>query len=129
MNKLSEMIADRQIDVEELAAANDLIERAKLVTEGIGAARKNILFPMGENEISCYHYTDSECEYTVWASVTNDGTFVCSGNFGEGPQPIGRCNLTSFRKVFLAFEESELFAEHLMRFLNQEIEKAKRESK
>lgn len=122
MNKLATLIAKGEITVEELASAKKLIERADLVTNGIKACSKTLVFPFGVSEINCYSYTDSAGEYEAWGTCTSDGTFTCSCNWG-GNHVVGRCNLTNFTEVFMAFENSE-FAYDLHRFLLQQIEKA-----
>ena len=122
MNKLAKLIAEGTITVEELANAEKLIERAKLVTEGINACKKTLVFPFGTKEITCYEYTDSAGEYSSWGSCTNDGVFTCSCNWG-GNHKTGSCNLTNFSEVFMAFENNE-FAHDLAKFLRQQIEKA-----
>ena len=122
MNKLATLIANGDITVEELASANELIERANLVTQGIEACKKTLMFPLGVNNINCYSYTDSAGEYEAWGNCSNNGTFTCSCNWG-GNHVIGCCNLTNFDEVFLAFENEE-FAHDLNRFLLQQINKA-----
>lgn len=62
MNKLATLIAKGEITVEELVSAKELIERAELVTNGIKACRKTLMFPFGVSEINCYSYTDSAGE-------------------------------------------------------------------
>ena len=122
MNKLANLISTGKITVEELANAKDLIERAQFVVTALEACQKNILFPIGVNEIPCYSFMDSAGEYEAWGSCTSDGTFTCSCNWG-GNHVIGKCNLTNFEEVFMAFENEE-FARDLKRFLNCQIEKA-----
>lgn len=115
MNKLTDLILKGEITVQELANANELIERAELVTKGINACKKTIVFPLGVNEVNCYSYMDSAGEYEAWGSCTLDGVFTCSCNWG-GNHVIGKCNLTDFSEVFVAFENSD-FAHNLRRFL------------
>lgn len=122
MNKLANLIANGEITVEELANATELIERAELVTKGIEACKKTIVFSLGKKEIECYSYMDSAGEYQAWGSCTNDGVFTCSCNWG-GNHVIGSCNLTDYKDVFMAFENSE-FKHDLRRFLTWQIEKA-----
>ena len=122
MNKLANLIANGEITVEELANAGELIERAELVSKGLKACKRTILFPFGTDEISCYSYMDSAGEYQSWGSCTKDGVFTCSCNWG-GNHETGKCNLTNFTEVFMAFENDE-FAHDLRRFLLQQIEKA-----
>ena len=122
MNKLANLISTGKITVEELANAKDLIERAQFVVTALEACQKNILFPIGVNEIPCYSFMDSAGEYEAWGSCTSDGTFTCSCNWG-GNHVIGHCNLMNFAEVFMAFENEE-FARDLKRFLNCQIEKA-----
>ena len=122
MNKLATLIANGDITVEELASAKELIERAELVTNGIEACRKTLAFPFGVSSINCYSYMDRAGEYEAWGNCTTDGTFTCSCNWG-GNHVTGRCNLTNFAEVFMAFENEE-FAHDLRRFLRQQIEKA-----
>lgn len=121
-NKLSTMIANGEISIEELAGATELIERAKLVTEGIEACKKTISFPFGSNEVNCYHYMDSAGEYESWGTCTTDGMFTCSCNWG-GNHVTGRCNLTDYADVFKAFDNHE-FEHDLRRFLQFQIKKA-----
>ena len=121
--KLASLIADGTITVDELAEARDLIERAKLVKAGIEACKKNIIFPLGEVVVQCYHYTDCAGEYSSWGTCTYNGWFSCSCNWG-GDHIIGQCNLFDFKDVFMAFETGE-FASDLERFLRQQIKKAK----
>ena len=127
MNKLATMVANGEITVEELANIEKLIERAKLVKNGVEACKKTITFPLGKSRINCYSYMDSAGEYEAWGSVSIDGTFICDTNWG-GTHEIGRCNINDFKDVFMAFENGE-FAADLARFLNQQIEKANSESK
>ena len=123
MNKLAELIANGSISVEELASARELIERAELVTNGIAACKKTLLFPFGTSSINCYSYMDSAGEYEAWGDCSIDGNFTCFCNWG-GNHEIGSCNLTDFSEVFMAFENEE-FAHDLKRFLLQQINKAK----
>ena len=44
MNKLATLIAKGEITVQELAGAQELIDRAELVTKGINACKKTITF-------------------------------------------------------------------------------------
>ena len=126
MNKLSKMIANGTITVEELANASKLIERAKLVAEGLNACRRTIIFPLGNTEsVNCYSYTDSAGEYEAWGECSVDGTFKCFCNWG-GNHLIGKCDLTSYTDTFLAFDNEE-FSADLMRFLKQHIEKSKKQ--
>ena len=120
MNKLANLIANGKITVEELASAQNLIERAKLVTTGIEACKKTILFPIGVHEIQCYSFEDSFGEYHSWGNCTIDGIFTCYSNWG-GQHVIGTCNLTNFEDVFMGFENSE-FESDLSRFLRIQIE-------
>ena len=122
MNKLATLIANGEITVEELANAQELIERAKLVTNGITACKKTISFVLGVNKTNCYHYMDSAGEYESWGECTNEGVLTCYCNWG-GTHEIGKCNLTNFTEVFMAFDKSE-FAHDLSRFLQKQIEKA-----
>lgn len=122
MNKLATLIARGEISIEELAKATELIDRAKLVTEGIEACKKTISFPFGCTEVDCYHYIDSAGEYESWGKCTINGLFICSSNWG-GPHVIGRCNLTDYAEVFMAFENHE-FENDLKRFLELQIETA-----
>ena len=124
MNKLAEMIAEGKITIEELASATVLVERAELVKKGVEACGKTILFPFGTNKVNCYEYTDSAGEYESWGYCTSDGMFTCYCNWG-GNHETGKCNLLDFSDVFMAFENRE-FAYDLKRFLNQQIEKAKK---
>ena len=110
------------LQVEELASASELIERAELVTKGIEACKKTLTFPFGVSEISCYSYMDSVGEYEAWGNCSIDGTFTCFSSWG-GNNVTGTCNLTNFTEVFMAFENSE-FAHDLRRFLLQQIDKA-----
>lgn len=121
MNKLANLISNGTITVSELAAAHELIERAKLVNEALLACQKTLLFPFGVNELHCYSYTDRAGEYSAWGTVTRDGTFTCWCNWG-GNHEIGRVNLMRTADVFLAFENDE-FAYDLKRFLNEQIQK------
>jgi hypothetical protein len=122
MNKLAELIANGEITVDELADAEELIVRAKLVTQGIEACKKNIVFPLASSSVSCYRYT-AFGEYEAWGECTIAGTFTCFSNWG-GNHEIGRCNLTNFKEVFLAFDQKE-FGGDLKRFLEEQVEKAK----
>lgn len=122
MNKIATLIAKGEITVEDLASANELIERAELVMNGIEACKKTLSFSFGVSSIYCYSYTDRAGEYEASGECFDDGTFICYCNWG-GYHEIGRCNLTNFAEVFMAFENRE-FACDLRRFLLQQIEKA-----
>ncbi len=119
---LANMIANGTISVEELANSTKLIERARLVSDGLAACRKTLLFPLGTEKLHCYDYTDRAGEYSAWGSVSRNGTFTCWCNWG-GDHEIGRINLNNPAEVFMAFENDE-FAHDLKRFLNEQIEKA-----
>ena len=119
MNTLAQLIADGAITIDDLANGTELIERAKFVKEGLAACKQTLKFPMGITEIECYHYLNSAGEYEACGRVTNDGIFTCSCNWG-GWHVIGRCNLTNFEDVFMAFEKSD-FAPDLKRFLEFQI--------
>ena len=122
MNKLATLIANGEITVEELANARELIDRAEIVTKGLEACKKTLVFPFGVSEINCYSYMDSAGEYQSWGSCTSDGIFTCSCNWG-GNHVIGKCSLTNFAEVFMAFDNDE-FVHDLRRFLLQQIKKA-----
>lgn len=122
MNKLAKLIARGEITPKDLVDANELIERIDLVKKGLQACKKNIVFPLGVNEVQCYSYTDSAGEYQAWGTCKSDGVFSCSTNWG-GRHVIGSCNLLNFEEVFEAFENRD-FASDLRRFLLQQIEKA-----
>ena len=122
MNKLAILIANGDITVEDLASAKELIERAELVTKGIQACKKTLMFPLVVSEISCYSYIDSAGEYEAWGNCSSDGMFTCYCNWG-GNHITGNCNLMNFTEVFMAFENSE-FAHDLRRFLLQQIKNA-----
>lgn len=124
MNNLAKMIADGKITVEELASAGKLIERAKLVLEGINACKKTLVFPLGTSEIHCYDFTDSSGEYSAWGTCDSSGIFKCYCNWG-GDHLIGECDLNSFSSVFMAFENGDM-DHNLRHFLKQQIEKAKK---
>ena len=123
MEKLAELIAKGEITVKELDAANNLIERAKLVENGIKACKKTIMFPLGSSSIQCYSYKDPESENEAWAVCTNDGTFTCSRTHYDVTLTVGKCNLLNFEEVFKALGHGE-FSSHLERFLLQQIDKA-----
>lgn len=123
MNKLASWIANGTLSVEELASAPDLIERAKLVKEGLKACNKTLLFPFGVSRMSCYSYTDRAGEYSSWGFVTTSGLFTCFCNWG-GDHEIGRVNLANPGEVFLGFENKE-FSSDLERFLLEQISKVK----
>lgn len=122
MNNLARLIASGTITVSELAGAPELIARAQLITEGLEACKKTIMFPLGENEINCYSYMDRAGEYEAWGCCTIDGTFKCYCNWG-GNHQIGQVNLLDPAAVFEAFENNE-FSHDLQRFLRDQIEKA-----
>ena len=122
--KLAELIELGVITIEDLANAPELIDRAKLVNDGLKACNKTLMFPLGATEVACYSYTDSAGEYSAWGHVTWDGIFVCYCNWG-GNHEIGRVDLYNPNEVFMAFENSS-FAHNLQRFLLEQIEKAKR---
>lgn len=121
MMKLSKMIADGTITVEELAKAPELIERANLVTEGLKACQKTLLFPLGADRLQCYSYTDRAGEYSSWGEVTVKGIFTCWSNWG-GNHEVGKVDLTNPSDVFMAFEDPK-FAHNLKRFLKEQIAK------
>ncbi len=123
MNKLETLIANGAIDLEELAEATALIERAKLVSAGIEACKKTITIPLGSDSVSCYNYMDSFGEYESWANCGKDGVVIFYSNWG-GNHEIGRCNITSFEDVYKAFSNMEL-AHDLKRFLEGKIEEEK----
>ena len=120
MNRLADMIARRQIDVEELAGAGELISRAEFVVKGVEACKKTLLFPFGVTEIQCYYYTNGE--YEAWGICSREGMFSCYCNWG-GNHLIGSCNLNDFTSVFLSFENEE-FKHDLKHFLEEQIQKA-----
>ena len=120
--KLANLIANGTISVQDLANAPELIERAKLVKDGLEACEKTLLFPFGTDRLNCFEYTDRAGEYSSWGTVTRDGIFTCWCNWG-GNHEIGRVALSNPGDVFMAFENEE-FAHELKRFLQEQIEKA-----
>ena len=120
--KLANLIANGTISVADLANASELIERAKLVTDGLKACTQTLLFPLGTEELHCFSYTDRAGEYSSWGTVSRDGTFTCWCNWG-GNHEIGRVNLNKPAEVFVAFDNYE-FASDLKRFLKEQIQKA-----
>lgn len=121
MNRLTNLIVEGAITVEELANAPELIERAQFVKEALKACSQTLLFPLGKTELPCYSYTDRAGEYHSWGSVSQNGIFTCSCNWG-GDHCIGRVNLTCPSDVFMAFENED-FAHDLRRFLEDQIKK------
>ena len=122
MNRLADMIARRQIDVEELAEAGELISLAEFVVKGVEACKKTLLFPFGVTEINCYSYMDRSGEYESWGTCSREGIFKCYCNWG-GNHLIGSCNLTDFASVFLSFENDD-FKFDLKNFLEMQIQNA-----
>lgn len=122
MMKLANLIANGTISVADLTNAPELIERAKLVTDGLKACTQTLLFPLGTEELHCFSYTDRAGEYSSWGTVSRDGTFTCWCNWG-GNHEIGRINLNKPAEVFVAFDNYE-FASDLKRFLKEQIQKA-----
>lgn len=125
-NKLAQYIANGFISVEDLANAEELIARAKLVTNALKACKNQIVFPMGTEEIKCYDYTDKAGEHHAWGMCNFNGDFLCYTTWG-GEHLIGKVNLNNFSQVFMAFENEE-FARDLNRFL-EDILKKEEESK
>ncbi len=121
---LIQMVANSTISVEELEKAPELIERARLVNQGIEACKKNLLFPWGVDKLNCYEYTDNAGEYSAWGTFNREGIFVCYCNWG-GNHEIGRVNFNSPKEVFLAFENND-FQHDLTRFLKSQISESKR---
>lgn len=119
MNKLVTLVSNGDITVEELASAEELIERADWVISGINACKQTLIFPIGVREINCYSFTHSDKGYKVWGNCTCDGMFTCFSNQG-GNHVIGSCNLTNPIEVFMAFENSE-FKDELRMFLLRQI--------
>ena len=124
--KLANLISNGTISVEELANAPALIERAKLVTDGLKACTKTLLFPLGTEELCCYSYTDRAGEYSAWGRVSRNGVFTIWCNWG-GDHEVGRVNLNNPADVFMAFENED-FSWDLKRFLEEQIQKAKKAS-
>lgn len=123
-NKLAELLANGTITVEELAGANELIEQAKLITEGIKACQKLIYFPLGTSEVECYNYTDAAGEYHAWGTCSSNGIFICSTSWG-GTHELGRCNLNDAKSIFEAMDKDDELACNIERFLREMIQKAK----
>ncbi len=121
MKKLVEMIASGEISAEDLANAQDLIERANLVKQALEAVSKNLVFPLGVDNVSCYSYMDRAGEYYAYGMCSRDGVVRFYSNWG-GNHLIGSCNLNDFSSVFMAFENQEL-AGDLRRFLEAQIAK------
>ena len=123
-NKLAQYIANGFISVEDLANAEELIARAKLVTNALKACKNQILFPMGTEKIKCYDYTDRAGEYHAWGMCNLNGDFLCYTTWG-GEHLIGKVNLNNFSQVFMAFENEE-FARDLNRFLQEQLNKVEK---
>lgn len=122
MSKIEELIASGDISPEDLVEAEDLIERAKLVQEGLNACKQTISFPLGKKKVQCYFQnceTEDNEGYNVWGECDTDGEFICISN-QNGKHIIGRCNLLDFEKTFMAFS-NEKFARHLKKFLKEQI--------
>lgn len=83
MNRLVELIATGAITVEDLVNAQELIDRADLVSKGIDACKKSIVFTFKEERIDCYDYVDSTGEYKAWGYCTYAGEFICYSNWGR----------------------------------------------
>ena len=122
MGKLTEMVDNGQISVQELCSVNELVELANLAAEGVEACKKTIVFPLGTTEVQCYSYIDRAGEYESWGSCRNDGIFECASSWG-GPHIIGYVDITSYEEVFKALRNEE-FRFDLERFLRIQIEKA-----
>ena len=123
MTKLEKMNADGTISIDELASIPELIERAKLVQDGLSACQKTISFHLGQEEVEVYSYTGIGGEYESWGIVHRDGTFVCYCNWG-GDHESGRVNLMNSSEVFLALGAGDSFSDDLKRFLREQIRKA-----
>lgn len=117
MSELAKFIATGKIPPEDLLKAQELIERAELVSKGIAACKQTIKFPIGVTEVDCYSYTDSAGEYESWGKCYQDGNFECWNNWG-GNHRTGIVNLLDFTDVFIAFENEE-FKYDLKRFLER----------
>lgn len=121
MNKLAEIVANGEIDVEELNRASEFIERAQFVKDAIEACKKTIVFPLGTEGIKCY-FNEKRGSKKVWGYCTVAGIFKLSGHFKfPGEYDI---NILSFKEVFLALDTEDI-SEDLRSFLEQQIEKEK----
>ena len=126
-HKLAQYIANGFISVEDLANAEIYIARAKLVTNALKACKKQLVFPMGTEEIKCYDYTDRAGEYHAWGTCNFNGDFFCYTDWG-GKKLIGKVNLNNFAEVFMAFDNEE-FARDLNRFLEEVLKKEEENNK
>lgn len=125
--QITELIAKDIISVDDLANASELVDRAKLVNEGIKACKLTIKIPLGMGEVDCYHYEEEEIEYEIRGTIRSDGVFTCYCEWWDNWK-IGQCNLFKPEDVFLALENKE-FKEDLERFLKEQINKANTISK
>lgn len=121
---LANLIANGTVSLEELASAQDLIDRAKFVKAGIDACKENLVFPLGTTEINCYDFLDNAGEYHSHGIVKSDGSFTCWSNWG-GDHINGTCNLFDFNQVFNALDSHD-FKYDLRKFLSEQIEKARK---
>lgn len=123
MKKLAQMLANGEITIKDLSDASDLIQRAKLITDGIEACKKGIfLFPWGKNTIQVYEFSGGESHH--WATFTQDGELVFYTNWG-GDHQTGRCNLNDVQSVYECFENNET-KDDIKRFLTESIQKTKK---
>ena len=121
--KLSELVANGTISFEELLLeTSEIIERTKLVNDGLNACTKTLLFPLRVEQLDCFSCSDTSCGgYGSWGTVSRDGIFTCRNYYDD--KEIGRVNLNNPTDVFIALESSA-FACCLRKFLEQQIQKA-----
>ena len=125
MNELATKIAKKEITEQDLIDAKELIDRATLISEGITACKKTILFPLTQDYVRCYYQPYSSLGGPWYGKCRHDGLFILYLWRGSwlGDLEIGRCDISNFNEVFRAFDNEEI-APHLERFLREQIEKA-----
>ena len=115
---LVNLITNGQLKVEDLCTAPEVIKFAELVTRGIQACKKLIVFHLGEESVCCYKYIADG--YSISGTCYAEGKLVLHSTLIGN---IVTCNLLDSKSVFSSLNDNDVRVE-LERFFQEMIKQA-----
>lgn len=117
-HNLEEFVACGEVTGSKLSDAEELIERIRLVLNGMEACNKTIIMYLGDEAVVCY--VCQTPKGIVKMTVNKNGSLT----FWLDDVPHYKVDLTSFDIVYQAIKE-EFLGEHLKRFFLENIQLVK----
>lgn len=116
-HSLEELVARGEVTGSSLSDAEELIERIRLVQNGIEACNKTVIMYLGDEASICYICQTQRG--LVKMTVNKYGSLT----FWVDDVPHYKVDLTNFDIVYVAIKE-EFLGEHLKKFLQENIQLA-----